>query len=59
MRMARVCKVCMNSINPDLQFTTETQEEFHHERLPTLDFEMWLDKNQVSHSYFQKPTKTP
>ena len=59
MRMARVCLDCMNSINPDLSFTVETQEEFQNERLPTLDFEMWLTGEQVSHSYFQKPMKTP
>ena len=57
--MARVLKPAMNSINPDLRFTTECQEDFEHERLLTLDFEMWLTETGVKHSYFQKPMKTP
>ena len=57
--MARVCLVAMNSINPDLQFTVESQEDFPKERLPTLNFEIWMKDNKISHSYFQKPTKTP
>ena len=59
-RMARICNPAMNSINEDLVFTTETQDDFEKERLPTLDFEMWItEKNQIHHSYFQKPMKTP
>ena len=59
-KMARLCLTAMNSINPDLKFTTETQEDFPNERLPTLDFEMWMEhNNKVTHSYFQKPMKTP
>ena len=58
-RMARVCRPAMNSINTDLSFTTESQEDFENERLPTLDFEMWLSQDGVRHSYFQKPMKTP
>ena len=59
-RMARVCKAAMDSINPDLHFTTECQEDYEKERLPTLDFEMWLEEGGVvNHSYFQKPQKTP
>ena len=59
-RMARVCVDAMNDINPDLKFTTETQEDFCHERLPTLDFEMWVgEDNKISHSYFQKSMRTP
>ena len=29
----------MNDINPDLKFTTETEEEFDNKRLPPLSFE--------------------
>ena len=58
-RMARVCKTAMNSINEDLVFTTETQEDFEKERLPTLDFEMWIEDNKIKHSYYQKPMRTP
>ena len=59
-RMARICISAMNSINEDLKFTTESQEDYPLERLPTLDFEMWASQdNLIRHSYFQKPMKTP
>jgi hypothetical protein len=49
----------MNSVNPDLQFTVETAEDFEDGRLPTLDFDMWVDEGGViKHSYFEKPMKT-
>ena len=54
-----MCCEAMNSINPDLHFTVETQDDFPSSRLPTLDFEMWIKEGVITHSYFQKPTKTP
>ena len=42
--MARVCLDAMNSINPDLTFTAEVEEEFDNKRLPTLDFSLWMNK---------------
>ena len=36
-RMARILQPAMNSINGDLVFTTELQEDFPDGRLPTLD----------------------
>ena len=58
-RMARLCTPAMNSINSDPRFTTESQEDFQTERLPTLDFEVWIENNKIRHSYYQKPMKTP
>ena len=59
-RMARLLIDAMNSVNKDLVFTTETQEDFKSERLPTLDFEMWVTpENKIEHSFYQKPMKTP
>ena len=58
-RMARVCNPCMDAINPDLKFTTESQEDFTNERLPNLDFEIWLKEDKIYHSYYQKPVRTP
>ena len=58
-RMARVCSAAMNAINPDLVFTVEVQEDFQNERLPTLDFQAWLSNGVISHSFYQKPMKTP
>ena len=49
----------MNSVNPDLQFTVETAEDFEDGRLPKLDFDMWVEEGGViKHSYFEKPMKT-
>ena len=59
-RMARTCLEAMNSINPDLEFTVESQEDFQNEKLPTLDFAIWQDKLGVlNHTYFQKEMRTP
>ena len=59
-RMARRCIKAMNSINSNLEFTVECQEEFDNEKLPTLDFAIWQEENGIiNHTYFQKPTKTP
>ena len=58
-RMVRLCLPLANSINSDLEFTAEVAGEFDNNRLPTLDFEMWMENNgTINHSYFQKPMKT-
>ena len=36
-----------------------THEDFKNERLPTLDFEMWISGEKIFHSYFQKEMRTP
>ena len=48
----------MNSINPDLEFTVEKESDFEKKRLPTLGFEMWLTKEKIRHSYFEKGMKS-
>ena len=59
-RMSRLCLPAINSINRDLVFTSEIPEEFKDNKLPTLDFYLWLCKNgQANWSYFQKLMKTP
>ena len=42
-RMAKLCLPAMNAINPDLVFMMEIPEDFPLCRLPTLDFELWLE----------------
>ena len=37
-RMARICRVAMKSVNPDLDFTVETAQDYVDKYLPTLDF---------------------
>ena len=49
-RMSRLCKEAMNSINEDLTFTTEVPADFENNRLPTLDFELWLVCGRILHS---------
>ena len=57
--MARICRDAMNDVNSDLQFTVEVPEDFESERLPTLDFSLWMVDGLLTHTYFQKEMKTP
>ena len=57
-RMARVCLPAMNAVNGCLKFTTEAPEEFKQNRLPTLDFVLWLTNGILYHSYFEKEMKS-
>ena len=47
-------RLAMNSINPDLSFTTETELDFGNRRLPTLSFQIWSDINGIRYSYYEK-----
>ena len=38
-RMSKIMTPAMNSVNKDLEFTTETVHDFDYDRLATLDFE--------------------
>ena len=63
-RMVRICLPAINSVNTDLVFTAETPEKFPENKLPTLDFLLWLEKSGplkglLNHSYFKKPMKAP
>ena len=58
-RMARRCQEAMNDISCDLQFTTEAPEDFTENKLPTLDFKLWLSSGVILHSYFEKEMRTP
>ena len=48
----------MNSINPDLKFTTETEVDIKNQRLPTLSFELWSERQGLKHSYFEKDMRS-
>ena len=58
--MARLCLPAMNGINPDLTFTVETAEEFRGNKLPTLDFKLWVEEEDLTwnHTYFEKEMRT-
>ena len=51
-------KKIMNSVNPDLKFTTEIESDFETQRLPTLSFEIWSEAEGIRHSYFEKPMRS-
>ena len=58
-RMARILLPAMNHINPDVQFTVETADDFQSGWLPTLDLDLSLRGDTISHTYYQKPMRTP
>ena len=39
--------LAMNSVNPDLKFTLEHENDFNNKRLPTLSFEVWSEKKMT------------
>ena len=53
-RMIRICLPVANQINKDIEFTAEAAEEVENQRLPTLDFELWLEGDHIDHHYFKK-----
>ena len=57
-RMAKRCLPAINSVNTDLRFTTEAPEDFKKQRLPTLDFVIWMVEGKLYHSYYEKEMKT-
>ena len=58
-RVGRECQKAMNSVNPDLQFTVESEEDFANGRIQTLDFEIKVGEDGlVEHSFFEKSMQT-
>ena len=57
--MARLCLPAMNGINPDLTFTVETAEDFRGNKLPTLDFNLYMkDDMRLTHGYYETEMKS-
>ena len=53
--MARLCLEAMNQINKDLTLTAEVESDFPDNRLPTLDFSLWMrEDNSLIHQSFRK-----
>ena len=48
----------MQDVFKFLRFTTETEEDFPENWLPTLDLELKVEENKVLHRYYEKPTTT-
>ena len=51
---SREMRKVMDSIYPELKFEMEIPSMFDG-KLPTLDFQVWVEGNQVSYSFYQKP----
>ena len=57
----------MNSVFKNIQFETELAEDFTQRKLPTLDFEMWFQKDgkknegrkKILYRFYEKPMNTP
>ena len=47
----------MDSVNMNLRFTTEAPEDFQNNRLPTLDFVIWMVGGLLYHTYYEKAMK--
>ena len=60
--LARACellRVSMNMLYRFLNFTIESVEDFVDSRLPTLDFKIWVDDQNIIHyTFFEKPTSS-
>ena len=59
-RTSKEIRKVMNSVYQNIQFTSEIPSDFENQRLPTLDFEMWLEKEgenkgKILHTFFEKP----
>ena len=67
-RTATVLVDIMNSVFCNIQFEAEIQDDFEDNRLPTLDFRLWMDqgqdqggknKDKVMYSFFEKEMASP
>ena len=59
-RTANEIRKAMDSINPDLKFEIEIEEDFPREKLPTLDTCLWLEREEgappeLRYEFYEKP----
>ena len=59
-RTANEMRKAMDSINPDLNFEIELEEDFPGQKLPTLDTNLWIDRKvgappELRYEFFEKP----
>ena len=58
--MSRESLKAMESIFPELKFTMEIEDDFVNKRLPTLDFDLYVeDQKVIRHGFYEKPINTP
>merc|ERR1740123_672475 len=53
-RTSRALHGVMESIFDNLKFEMEHEEMFPENKLPTLDFKMWMEDNRIMYSFYQK-----
>ena len=53
-KTASVVQDVMNSIMTNIQFTTETLEDFPDRVLPTLDTKLWVQNGRILYSFTMK-----
>ena len=60
-RTSREICQAMNSVYKSLNFTVEIEIDFEKLRLPTLDCELFMSREnyKISYSVFEKPTRSP
>ena len=58
-RMSRLLRPAMSSIYEGISLTMEIAEDFKDQKLPTLDFNLYLEDGELRYSYFEKEMKTP
>ena len=55
-RTSELLHSILNSIVPYLRFTTEDHEQFDNFKLPTLDYQIYINENkEVVYEYFENP----
>ena len=57
-RNVKLLLQAMNSIMDFLTFTGEAPSDFPENRLPTLDGSLFVSKNQILHTFYEKPMRS-
>ena len=57
---AEEIRQALESVNPDLKFTVELEQDFVNKQLPTLDTSVWLSQEEgsapiIKYEFFEKP----
>ena len=58
-RTFEILRTIANSIDPDIQMTSEVPSDFPDRQLPVLGLALFIEDNQVHHSFYSKPMETP
>ena len=53
-RTAEILVKIANTIDPKIQLTWDIPGKNHNKRMPVLDLELWVENNQILHSFYKK-----